>query len=135
MEMVHRPSDRPHSGTPSRLNESSSRHRITNSLRSLRLDATSGFICSDPGSSGPSGDRSICVPSDSSTSMLLQLEAGPGSRGNRHVHSELEPAAGICKPPVVSPVSYAGENPTRVILVAPLWKTQPWYPLLLQLLS
>ena len=50
---------------------------------------------------------------DSSTSTLLQLEARPGSRGNRRVHSELESAARIWKPPVVSPVSYAGENPMR----------------------
>jgi len=62
---------------------------------------------------GPGGERSICVPSDSSTSTLLQLEAGPGSRGNRHVHSELKPASGIWKPPMVSLVSYAGENPMR----------------------
>ena len=41
-------------------------------------------------------DLAICVPSDSSTSTLfiIQLEAGPGSRGKRRVHSELEPAVG-----------------------------------------
>jgi len=129
MEVVHRPSDRPHSGTPSGQNEPSSRHRIMNSPQSLRLDAASGIICSDPRSSGPSGDRSICVLSNSSTSMLLQLEARPGSRGNRRVHSELEPALGICEPPwclLLATLVKILRDSARVIMVAPLWKTQPW---------
>ena len=54
----------------------------------------------------------VCMPSNTSASTLLQLEARSSGGGNRCFQSGLESVSGICKPSVVSTLAYAGEDST-----------------------
>ena len=78
-----------------------------------------------------------CVPPDTSASTLFQLEAGSINGSNRHLHSGLESVSRYANPPwclLLPTLAKIQQEKAKVVLVAPLWKTQPWYPLLLQLL-
>ena len=112
MEVVYRSENIPNSRAPSRDNESSSRQGVKDSERPLRLDDPSTSICTDREEDGTSRSGHVCIPSNTSASTLLQLEARSSGRGNRCFQSGLESVSGICKPSMVSTLAYAGEDST-----------------------
>ena len=83
-------------------------------------------------------DLRICLAPLLSTEPVLQLETGSTGRSNRCFSSRLEASEGLCQPsPVLSRESSETSvkaQQARVILVAPIWKGQPWYPVLLEML-
>ena len=85
-------------------------------------------------SSGSPRSGHVCLQVDPPTSMLLQLETRSSSKGNRCLRSELEPVQRGMRMPygaILSTLSKIHRDRAKVILVAPVWRTQPWYPLLL----
>ena len=137
MEVVHRAPDILDGRASPRGVESRSRRGVKNNKRSLRLDAPPTFVLTDQGEDGSPRSGHFCISSHTPTPTLLQLEARPSSGSNRCICSRLESFSGVCKPSVVPPPAYTCEDSrekAKVVLVAPIWKTQPWYPLLLQLL-
>ena len=82
--------------------------------------------------------RPACILSHPSTTLILQLEARPLSRSHRCLHSELEPASGLCQSSLVPDITTLAKiqwEKAKIVLVSPLWRSQPWYPILLQLLE
>ena len=79
------------------------------------------------------GDRPVCIQDHNTTPMILQLETRPGSRGHRCIQTILK-AKQLCQPSM-------GHNPSchitrkmqkaSLVLIAPVWKSQTRYPVLL----
>ena len=70
-------------------------------------------------------------------SPVLQLEAESIGRGNRSLHSELDRLFGYSNPPwnlIGRVLAKVEKQKANVVLVAPVWSSQPWYPRLLSLL-
>ena len=83
------------------------------------------------------GGQSFCNPTDLPTTALLQLETRSTSRSDGCLPPGLDPSQGLCQPPwnlVVRVLSKVEERAADLILVAPIWPSQPWYPKLLGLL-
>ena len=101
---------------------------------------------SEPGEVGPNNnsafsaylsDRSVCESSNQPTRGLHQLETRPRSHPHRRLHDKLGSSTGLCLPPfnLISPTqTKATIDQTELILVAPVWQAQPWWPVLLRLL-
>ena len=90
-----------HGGTPARASQYNSRSGITLSPRSLRLDAQSRHFSEDPRIDGAPRSGFVCLPSDQTTSPILQLETRPGSHSDRCIPPGLVTTAGLCEPAVV----------------------------------
>ena len=86
---------------------------------------------------GTTTSGSICISPIHPTTSLLQLETRPIGRGNGCIQPDMGNIQRLCKPSMVlsrqSSVSSAAKH-AQVILVAPVWKGQPWYPVLLEML-
>ena len=79
---------------------------------------------------------SVCHQSDNSAPSVLFLEKRPLESGNRCISTKLDKSKGIC----ISPFCLVGRFPKKVkkeqaslLLVAPAWQSQAWYPCLLQM--
>ena len=112
MEVVHQASDFPDSGTPPRSDESGCRRGVKDGEGPLRLDAPPTAVFTDRREDGTPRSGHVCVPTYTSTAPLFQLETGPCSRSNRCAHSRLESVSGVCKPSMVPPSAYIGEDST-----------------------
>ena len=118
--------------------EPTGRRGIQDSERLLWLDAEPVGIPSYKLSDGFARDGSLCIMPDKATPALLQLKARSRSEGDTCLHAELGSISGVCQPSVVAdtPLPDQAEKQTaQVVLITPLWKTQPWYPLLLEFLE
>ena len=85
----------------------------------VRLDAELSSLCQVEFSNGSPPDRSVCVPSDTSMSSFLQLEARSRGYSNQCFHPRLFTITGLCQPTIVPytkmPVTHQtaeGEDPT-----------------------
>ena len=112
MEMVLRTSDIPDSRAPPRINESGSRPGIKDSEGPLRLDATPTTVFADRGEDGTTGGGHVCIPANTSTSTVFQLETRPSSRSDGRIHPRLESISGVCESSMVSSFAYISEDST-----------------------
>jgi len=105
------------------------------SERQLQLDAESSGFRPNTVSVRYMQDRPVHLPPDPATSEIFQLEARPGSRENRCIQPRLVDRQGLCQSPwcLISHLSQIKRQNARVILITPLWNTQPWFPALLEL--
>ena len=115
----------------------SRRLRIEVGERSLRLETGSGSVPENQSSSWPTGSEPVCLSTHSPIASVLQLEVGPsiGSRGC--ISAGLEDSEKICQSTLVSDWTCTQQDKAQeaqVILVAPVWKGQVWYPVLLEML-
>ena len=62
------------------------------------------------GEGGTSGSGHVCIPPNTSASTLFQLEIRSSSKSNRCLHSRLKSVLGVCKSPMVSPLTYSGKD-------------------------
>ena len=75
--------------------------------------------------------------SDSSVPKLFQLVARSLCSSNRCIPAGLVSNQGVCEPRwslIGQVLSKVQMDKAHIVLVAPVWKTQPWYPLLLEML-
>ena len=91
----------PASSTHSRGVQHDCRHRISNSQRSLRLDALSSYFSNNQGSLRTTGCGPVCIQTDSSTIPLLQLETRSSGGGSGCIPERLGTAEEVCKPAMV----------------------------------
>ena len=104
----------------------------------LRLEALPSSVPSPSEEMGSSRYRPVCIPSDKPAASLCELEAGPLSEAVDAFSLQWSKVKGYAFPPFcllgrcLSQV--LRQQVPRLVLVAPVWKTQPWYPLLLDLL-
>ncbi len=112
------------STTSSRRVECESRPGILSNRRFQQLETQSGSVPVSSQKVGPFPGRPICIPADKSITQICQLEA-------RSILSGLGKYSGVCLSPVC-PNRSLFMKVDHLVLVAPVWPTQPWYPLLLQ---
>ena len=72
--------------------------RVAEDERQDRLETLSPDIQQNQQADRTSTSGPVCIPPDTPTARLRQLEARPRSDGNRCLHSELVSVSGICKP-------------------------------------
>ena len=102
---------------------------------SMRLDAEPSDIQSNPTPDGAPRDRVVCFPVDEAAIQILQLETRPRGTRDRCIPSGLVSDERICQSPVVSHSSLSGSNKARVVMVTPLWPSQPLYLTILGMLE
>ena len=112
------------------------RFRIPGSSRYQRLATGSVHISRDQ-QVGPLHNRSFCKQTDSTASQICELEARSRSRGSGCLYSGLEPTQGICIPSICPNRAVSEQvlrqSVSQLTIVTPVWETQPWYPLLLEM--
>ena len=111
-----------------------SRCRIQNLVRQNRFESPLRDIQEDQSAVGPTRGGPICIPSIKSTNMILQLATGPISRAKDAFSQHWGPLKGYANPPWCLVLSQVKRQQAQIILVAPVWKGQPWYPVLLGML-
>lgn len=119
--------------------EHNSGRRIAHYERQVRLEVEAQSFQPDPEPARPPRDRPVCLTTEQPATEILQLEAGPVRRGSGCLHTGLVKDQGLCQPsmehgrenPVIGQRS---ESPTGPIIVAPVWKSQGWYLVLLGML-
>ena len=82
-------------------------------------------------------DGSFCESSNQPTPGLHQLETRPWSHPRRRLYDRLGSPSGLCLPPfnlIYKTLTKVTTDQTELILVAPVWQAQPWWPVLLRLL-
>lgn len=85
---------------------------------------------------GTTGSGPLCLTILDLTPKLCELETRPRSNGHGCFHCDLDGAEGICQPPwnlVGRVLAQAQQQRATLILVAPVWRTQTWYPVLLEM--
>ena len=97
--MVSAPQDSHRGTVPSGSFECTRRQRVQSHERSTRLEVRPFGVYRTQSPLGASGRGSLCVPSVSSTSSLIQLEARPTSGSCGCFFPRLELNKGICIPP------------------------------------
>ena len=82
------------------------------------------------------GSGSICFQTDNSVPRLFQLASESLRSGYRCLPAGMVAIEGLCQPPMVpnrEVLAQVQTQWTRIVLLAPVWKTQPWYPFLLSM--
>jgi hypothetical protein len=130
--------EHPHRGTtPPRVAEPDSRQGIKVLEGPIRLEIGPQQIQMHQQSVWSTRSGPIHVQTYQPVPSLLQLAATSLCRGNRRLSAGLDISEGLCQPPLeFDPRVLMKVQAQRadVALVTPVWKTQPWYPLLLSLL-
>lgn len=100
---------------------------VENHGRSIRLEIGSTNMREHQQTLRSTGSGPVCVRTDQSVPPLFQLWPDL-----QRMHSGLDDMEGICKPPMEPDTACSKENTDRCD--APVWKSQPWYALLLSIL-
>ena len=107
------------------------------SLRFQRLETQSDSVSGTFQNLGPFRGRSICIPADTSTTHIRQLETRSTGGLHRCIFGGLGENSGLCLSTLCpnrslsTTASGTGDGPPSA--GAPVWPTQSWYPLLLQM--
>ena len=138
VELVSRTPDSHRDSVHSRSSECTSRQGIQSHVRSSRLETRPQSLCRVKSAVGSFGSRPICFAPHRSTTSLLQLATRPSRRSPGCVFTELDLSIqGFAFPPFAligrCLRKLLDQGVSRLVLVAPVWKFQPWYPLLPEL--
>ena len=101
MGMVYSEKYLPASRALAREGHFSSRSGFEIDEGSLRLDAKSPGVQSDPSPNGSLTNRLVCFLINEATTNILQLESKPRSTGDRCIQSGLVTDEGLCQPTLV----------------------------------
>ena len=97
-----------------------------------------GPLFSKGGTPSPEvGGGPICIQTNTPVSTLLQLVARSLCKSHRCLPAGLVGSEGIHQPTMEPDCQSTGkdaEQRAHIILIAPVWKAQPWYPRLLAML-
>ena len=138
VDLVHFSEHHIDSRTPSRPPQCDSRPGIVAGQGPLRLDAQSPCLLEDSGEHGTAGGRSVCLSPDKATTTLLQLRADPEAAATDAFMQDWSHLRGFVNPPwclISRYLSKVKAEGARIVLVTPLWNTQPWFPVVLELLE
>ena len=112
--------------TNSRDSECECRQGVTVSPGLLRLEALPSSVPSPSEQVGSCRYWPVYIPSDKQVASLCKLEAGPLSEAVDAFSLQWNKVKGYAFPPFCVLGRCLGQ-----VLVEPVWKTQPWYPLLM----
>ena len=77
---------------------------------------------------------SVCQSGEPPIGEILELETRPKSSRDRRLSNGLEQSGGLRFPPfclVGRCICHCVETKSQILLIAPVWRNQYWYPLLL----
>ena len=137
MDVVSGERHPPYSTTPTGGREYQGRQGVESDERSLRLDAEPRDFSSDMDSLSPTGSRPICHSSILPAPSLLQLASSPIGKATDAFLQDWSLVKGYANPPwnlIGRVLAKVEQQKAGLILVAPIWPSQPWYPRLLSLL-
>ena len=120
--------------TSTRSGENEGRHRVESDEGSLQLDVESTGLSTNQGTLSVPGGQSICNQIDIPATPILQLETRPSNRSDKRLSPRLEADERIHKSSmnlVGRVLSKVDSQRAELILIAPVWPSQPWYPKLL----
>ena len=116
------------------------RQGVEELVRQIRMEAFPSLLSKDQSSAGTTLNRPVCKPVVSSAASLYQLETRSTGNSYRCLHGGLVQVSSetlrqsTMESSGQSPISDTQPGGTGISLVVPVWKAQPWYPLLLQML-
>lgn len=112
MGVVHREENISTGRAPAREGQCSSRPRVKINEGSMRLDAESSGIQSNPAPNGAPRDRLVCFPTDETATKILQLETRSRGTRDRCILSGLVSDERICQSSMVpdSSLSESGKE-------------------------
>ena len=134
MEMMSRSSPLLDSIVSPRSGEFGGRQGVQAARRPVQLYASPISFQAHKREPGSSGSGPVCIQADPS---VTKLETGPSSRSHRRTDAELGADLRICEPSLVSDTDSPDKDLSREGKSGsggPVWKTQPWYLLFLDLL-
>ena len=105
------------------------------------MDAKSGSFSSNCGHLWPTRYGSFCFCPKSPGKEICVLDRRPKGPGHGRIFSRLEGGRGqltYAFPPfslIQRCLQKVKEDRAQVLLVAPVWRSRPWYPILLDLLT
>ena len=111
--------------------------RIANPAGSLRFEALPSHLPGDLRSIWFSGSGPFRLQADTSGTPLLQLEARSSGRSVDAFQQDWGPLKGFANPPwclIGRVLGQARRQQAQLLLLAPVWKGQTWYPVLLEML-
>ena len=120
--------------TSTRSGENEGRHRVESDEGSLQLDVESTGLSTNQGTLSVPGGQSICNQIDIPATPILQLETRPSNGSDKRLSPRLEADERIRKSSmnlVGRVLSKVDSQRAQLILIAPVWSSQPWYPKLL----
>ena len=109
-------------------------------MRQGVLDALPRHILHNQWHSGPTESGPIHLQAHDSTALLCELETRPRGNGNRYFHHTLDRTEAYANSPwsLVGRggrvLAQAWQQKADLVLVAPVWKKQTWYPTVLEIL-
>ena len=111
---------------------------FANPLSRFQPLSTEWMLCkTDCGSLRMSSDRSLRLIPKPPTKNILFLDSRLKSLKNRCIHFQLgfQPSLPVSSIPSNSQMPFKDkERQLRAILIAPVWKSRPWYPIILGML-
>ena len=135
LELVHCEENHTHSRTPTGSPQYNSRSGVMFSTRLLQLDAQSRNISENPGNDGAPGGASHL------TKQLPQFcswRANPKASATDAFMQDWSQQWGYANPPwclIHRCLSKVKIQLARVVLITLFWKTQSWFPIVLELLE
>ena len=102
--------DLPPGRTCTKAAQYTSRRVIQDCERPMQLDAQPVNVSSNSDSNGDTGSGPVRLTCDSPASSLLQLEAGPRSRGHGCIYAGLVSRQGLCQFPMVLNTSLSDQG-------------------------
>ena len=95
------------------------------------MDVESHGLPQDPTEMGSTGSGHVCIQTDNTAEEVLQLETRSRSRSSGCFQPGLEQPTGE---PSGQSANRVLQQQITLVLVAPVWKSQPQYPILLDML-
>ena len=137
MAMVPSTWDHPVGRASTRSNEHCSGHGISHSEVISRVETQSRSVQQDHASTRILLDRSVCIQTEQSAPQVHELAPRPIRSRHGRTTDALVERESYAFPPfalIGRCLRKIHQEGCSVILVAPVWVTQPWYPMLLELL-
>ena len=130
--------EHPHNGsTPAGCSECGGRCRVLDHVRQVRLATESSLIQQDHQTVWSHRSGPFCLTSDAQCPTFFSWQPDPYAVATGAFLQDWSQIRGYANPPwglIGRVLSKVQRDQAQIVLVAPVWKTQPWYPLLLQML-
>ena len=126
-----------HSPTYTRYIQWDSRWRVQAGERRIRLDAISRGVLESQSGPGIIGGGPLCLQVDPPTASFFQLDTRSSSGSSGCIPAGLEQVKGFANPPwclIGHVLNKIRSQEAQVVLVAPVWKSQAWCPVVLKML-
>lgn len=134
--MVPSKEHNPLSPVSTRVGECQSRLSLPIPNRQNRLAPQPNNISSNRSAVGTPGSRPFCHKTDSTVTSILQLETRSRGGSSGCICTGMDQNQGFCSSAMVphSQTQRVQHQRATLVLIAPMWPTQPWYSILLSLL-